>query len=743
MKKQINYLAYLMLLCCTLGLAQRMSAQVAYEAKVTKIFCNETTEGGEDEIYLEVTIDGGAATRYPGNSGYKSMNEDSNIATWYPPYSFTFRSSCTILIKELDDASGDDLIGSIQLLSSSPVGNKDLTGLGSAEGANYDVSYSLTKISTPVVAVAAPFKLVFNGLHCLETTDDGEDEVYLEVIVDGGTPITIPTYSMNERSQGAFEIDFLTPLAEMLTISDAAKKEYWLLPGSWNVQDNIIIRIKEDDPDPNPDDVIGEIRISKSDIDNNLIGNEFTSEGHYFATVSKETLKQRPAGIPAKFTLMDPDNGTRTDVVANQGSEGACVAFSTTSAIASKVINSMLAPGKLSEDDRAKVSNLSKSMFNASWFYSLRDVDPKTGKQGYGWWIYSALTKACNVTIPFQNGNKNYGIRLDNYYIINSDGSVSMVTALGLGSKPVVANPQVSRQDRMREYLLKKEVMLADFTVYQDFSAYVGSKKIYGGNIYQSGAGDKGDVTGHAVMVTGFTYPDVNDNDCAYWEVQNSWGPQWGDNGFCKFRTNSCDLDQEMYFPGNYYVCDLAGNRVSADEAKRLIREALVAAGPAGAAIGATMGGGSTGGGSNPPAVTPNTPANALSNKLVRIVNMARPDLRINIEKGPLSLDQIQDGAWSAQWKLVPVPGTSYFWIQNLWKPDQRLQVETGQLSTAPIHDGAWSAHWELKPTPTGTYVIKNRWRTGQSLFFDNGKLGFAALPDAAVTAWWFLFPVQ
>ena len=743
MKKQINHLVYLMFLCCTLGLPQRINAQTAYEAKVTKIFCNETTEGGEDEIYLEVTIDGGTATRYPGNGGYKSMNEDSDIATWLPPYYFTFRSSCTILIKELDDDSKDDLIGKIELSASSPLGSKEQKALGSAEDASYDVYYSLARLSTPVATAAAPFKLTFNGLHCLETTDDGEDEVYLEVIVDGGTPITVSSYSMNERSQGGFEISFLTPLAELLSISDAAKKEYWLLPGSWNVRDNIVIRIKEDDPDPNPDDVIGEIRISKSDLDNNLIGREFNSEGHYYATVSKETLKARPANIPARFTLLDPDNGTRTDVVANQGSEGACVAFSTTSSIASKVINSMLAPGQLSADDRAKVSNLSKSMFDAFWFYRLRDANPQTGKQEYGWWIDLALLKACKVTIPFQNGNKNYGIRLENFYKINSDGSVSLFNAQGVGSTPIAANPQVSRQDRMREYLLKKEVLLADFLVYEDFSAYVGSKKIYGGNIYQTGVGEKGDLAGHAVMVTGFTYPDVTNNECAYWEVQNSWGPQWGDNGFCKFKTNSCGLDEEMYFPGNFYVCDLAGNRVSADETKRLIREALVAAGPAGAAIGATMGGGQTGGGSNPPAVTPNTPANALSNKLVRIVNIANPNLRINIEKGPLSLDQIHDGAWSAQWKLVPVPGTSYFWIQNLWKPDQRLQVETGQLSTAPIHDGAWSAHWELKLTSTGTYLIKNRWRTGQNVYFDNGKLAFGALTDIAATTWWFVLPVQ
>ncbi|MBK9487501.1 MAG: hypothetical protein IPO07_00970, partial [Haliscomenobacter sp.] len=119
------------------------------------------------------------------------------------------------------------------------------------------------------------------------------------------------------------------------------------------------------------------------------------------------------------------------------------------------------------------------------------------------------------------------------------------------------------------------------------------------------------------------------------------------------------------------------------------------------------------------------TPANALSNKLVRIVNIANPNLRINIEKGPSALikSTMELGAPSGNlfpYRVLPTSGSKTL------KPDQRLQVETGQLSTAPIHDGAWSAHWELKLTSTGTYLIKNRGERGKTCIstMENWPLG-------------------
>jgi hypothetical protein len=145
----------------------------------------------------------------------------------------------------------------------------------------------------------------------------------------------------------------------------------------------------------------------------------------------------------------------------------------------------------------------------------------------------------------------------------------------------------------------------------------------------------------------------------------------------------------------------------------------------------------------NPPSLNPGAGLSALNNKWVRISNLWKPDQRLQIEAGPLTAAPIGDGALSAQWNLVPVPGTSFYWIKNRWKPDQRLHVETGQLVSAPIGDGAWSAHWELKLLSNGAYWIQNRWRTGQRIHIQNGKLEFSAIQDGANSAIWYLRPVQ
>ncbi|MBC7872602.1 MAG: hypothetical protein H7Y01_01325, partial [Ferruginibacter sp.] len=124
--------------------------------------------------------------------------------------------------------------------------------------------------------------------------------------------------------------------------------------------------------------------------------------------------------------------------------------------------------------------------------------------------------------------------------------------------------------------------------------------------------------------------------------------------------------------------------------------------------------------------------------KFVRIENLWQAGQRINIEKGPLVSTVIDNGAWSAQWVIKPVPGTKYFWIENRWKGG-RLNIEKGPLESSAIGDNAWSAHWELKKIGPNLYWIENRWRTGQRINVEKGVLESTVISDGANSAMWYI----
>ena len=48
---------------------------------------------------------------------------------------------------------------------------------------------------------------------------------------------------------------------------------------------------------------------------------------------------------------------------------------------------------------------------------------------------------------------------------------------------------------------------------------------------------------GHAVVILGFgTEDDVN-----YWICQNSWGADWGEEGYFRIKMGQCGIDSDTY----------------------------------------------------------------------------------------------------------------------------------------------------------------------------------------------------
>ncbi len=84
-----------------------------------------------------------------------------------------------------------------------------------------------------------------------------------------------------------------------------------------------------------------------------------------------------------------------------------------------------------------------------------------------------------------------------------------------------------SNQAAIKTRILDGPVYVA-FTVYEDFMAYTGG-------IYEHLWGEV--EAGHAVALVGW-----NDEQ-SYWILKNSWGPEWGENGYFRMKYGQCGME--------------------------------------------------------------------------------------------------------------------------------------------------------------------------------------------------------
>ena len=171
------------------------------------------------------------------------------------------------------------------------------------------------------------FRVMVNGLRCLETSENGRDNIYIEAFADGRKVATWGPRLMNESDLDWFEKNLFT-----------LKDEYWLMPGSVYAENSVTIKVWEKDNGQNAaidsDDLIGQTTINKTTPESNFISKQLTGDGgEYDLVCTKETRKE------FDISLLSADRVPIRVPVLDQGNEGACVAFAVTGAITTAWLN--------------------------------------------------------------------------------------------------------------------------------------------------------------------------------------------------------------------------------------------------------------------------------------------------------------------------------------------------------------------------------------------------------------------
>lgn len=123
-----------------------------YQVTLLKLVCNQTSESGQDEIYIELSAP--VSRRIPNE--YRSMNEDSDIDTWELNQTYTINKNgiLSLVVKEEDSTSGDDLIGIMLIPITGPKSETSIKMAG--DGSEYYLYYKIEALAN-----ASDFTMVF------------------------------------------------------------------------------------------------------------------------------------------------------------------------------------------------------------------------------------------------------------------------------------------------------------------------------------------------------------------------------------------------------------------------------------------------------------------------------------------------------------------------------------------------------------------------------------------------------
>ena len=107
---------------------------------------------------------------------------------------------------------------------------------------------------------------------------------------------------------------------------------------------------------------------------------------------------------------------------------------------------------------------------------------------------------------------------------------------------------------------------------------------------------------------------------------------------------------------------------------------------------------------SMPASMMDNNSSQQIAAHYVRIKNTTAQTYLHN-QHGKLECTAIESGWWSAEWEIVPVPGSNYFLIRNHWKNNLVSMDNNTMLSTDA---NSLASKWMIEEAPGNIYTIRN-----------------------------------
>lgn len=114
-------------------------------------------------------------------------------------------------------------------------------------------------------------------------------------------------------------------------------------------------------------------------------------------------------------------------------------------------------------------------------------------------------------------------------------------------------------------------------------------------------------------------------------------------------------------------------------------------------------------------------------------VRSANNNAFINVQTGVISCTPIQNGWFSAQWQIIPVPGSNFVKLKNKWRANF-IDTERGYITMAAMDQSPGSV-WSIEPADGGMFFIKNV-QSGQYLSYWGGQVHLTPGTGTPGAAW-------